>query len=35
MKIRRLLVFLGVLMTSLLTAAVAFAEEEAGAGGRR
>ncbi len=33
MKIRKLLVFLGVLMTSLLTAAIAFAEEEAAAGG--
>jgi F-type H+-transporting ATPase subunit c len=33
MKIRKVLVFLGVLVTSLLTAAIAFAEEEAAAGG--
>ena len=33
MKIRKVLVFLGVLVTSLLTAAIAFAEEEAASGG--
>jgi F-type H+-transporting ATPase subunit c len=33
MRIRRALVFLGVLVASLLTAAVAFAEEEAASGG--
>jgi F-type H+-transporting ATPase subunit c len=33
MRIRRVLVFLGVLVASLLTAAVAFAEEEAASGG--